>query len=321
MADSVIALPELACGVAGWSYDDWRDTVYRLPATEMRQPLLFEDSSAPAAGPAVHYASDPLAFLARFVDMVEVNSSFYRIPTPLATASWARKTSGQPRFFFTAKLFQAFTHESRRDLALAAQFRAAFAPLRDAGKLRALLAQFRYDAADTPDRRELLRWLAEQFAPFAHLVVEVRHGSWQTDEGSAFLRGLGVSVAVLDYPTSRDSFTAQRNLGAPEGYFRLHGRNYASWFAHEKAAHEPYNYDYTEPEITELADTARQLLPEVRSLTIVANNHYRGKGVSAALRLKSELLKQKVAVPPALLETYPNLRRIAAAAGLPDERR
>jgi uncharacterized protein YecE (DUF72 family) len=313
MADPVTALPELACGVAGWSYDDWRDTVYRLPTTDLRQPLLFDRPTTPAARPPARYAPDPLTFLAGFVDMVEVNSSFYRIPTATATASWARQVSGHPDFFFTAKLFQGFTHESRRDAALAAQFRTAFAPLQEAGRLRAVLAQFRYDAADTPDRRQLLRWLCEQFATLAHLVVEVRHSSWQTDSGSAFLRDLGVSVAVLDYPVGRDSFTAQRNLGAPEGYFRLHGRNYASWFAHEKAAHEPYNYDYSEPEITELANTARQLLPEVRSLTIVANNHYRGKGVSAALRLKSELLRQKVAVPPALLETYPNLQRIAAA--------
>jgi uncharacterized protein YecE (DUF72 family) len=313
MAGALTPIPVPACGVAGWSYDDWRDTVYRLPAPDSRQPLLFDSPLVtPASRPAAHYAPDPLTFLARFVDMVEVNSSFYRIPTATATASWAGKVSAQPQFFFTAKLFQDFTHQSRRDAALARCFRDAFAPLREAGRLRALLAQFRYDAADTPERRDLLRWLCDQFAALAHLVVEVRHGSWQTEEGSAFLRGLGVSIAVLDYPVSRDSFTAQRNLGAAEGYYRLHGRNYASWFAPEKAAHEPYNYDYSEAEIGELADTARQLLPEVRSLTIVANNHYRGKGVSAALRLKSELLKQKVAIPPALLETYPNLRRIAA---------
>jgi uncharacterized protein YecE (DUF72 family) len=315
MTETTTCGPDLACGVAGWSYDDWRDTVYRLPAPEAAQPLLFESApTTPVPRSAARYAADPLAFLARYVDMVEVNSSFYRIPTPTAAASWARRVADRPTFFFTAKLAQEFTHESRRDAALAAQFREAMAPLREAGRLRALLAQFRYDAADTPERRDLLRWLCEQFATVAHLVVEVRHASWQAEEGSSFLRELGVSVAVLDYPVGRDSFTARRNLGAPEAYFRLHGRNYTSWFARTKAAHEPYNYDYTEPEIGELADTARQLLPEVRSLTIVANNHYRGKGVSAALRLKSELLKQKVAVPPALLETYPNLRRIAAAA-------
>ncbi len=303
----------VACGVAGWSYEDWRDTVYRLPAATgvQRQPALFGGLPAAAEPPQSRYAPDPLAFLAGFVDMVEVNSSFYRIPAPAAAAAWARKTAPFRDFFFTAKLNQDFTHGGRRDRALARQFREAFQPLREAGRLRALLAQFRYDAADSAPLRDLLQWLRDEFEPFAHLVVEVRHASWQSDAGTAFLRSLGVSVAVLDYPIGRDAFTARSNLGAPEGYFRLHGRNYAGWFARRKEPHEPYNYDYTDAEITELAASARELLPQVRSLTIVANNHYRGKGLSAALRLKSELLRQKVPVPPALLETYPALQRIA----------
>jgi len=313
MPNTATTLPPVACGVAGWSYEDWRDTVYRLPSAPPRQPLLFDAAGSQAPPPAL-YAPDPLTFLAGYVDMVEVNSSFYRIPAATTTASWVRKTAHVPAFFFTAKLYQGFTHEGRRESALAAQFREAFAPLREAGRLRALLAQFRYDAADAPPTRDLLSWLAAEFAPFAHLVVEVRHSSWQAEPGLAFLRGLGVSIAVLDYPLGRDSFTARHNLGAPDGYFRLHGRNYHSWFAHEKEAHEPYNYDYSDAEIKELALTAEQMLPTVRSLTIVANNHYRGKGVSAALRLKSELLKQKLPVPPALLETYPNLKRIALAS-------
>lgn len=302
----------VACGVAGWSYEDWRDTVYRLPPEPARQPLLFADA-APTREPAPErYAADPLTFLAGYVDMVEVNSSFYRIPTPAAVASWARKVEPFPAFFFTAKLNQEFTHAGRRDPALATQFREALRPLCQAGRLRALLAQFRYDAADSAAMRDLLQWLRDEFEPLAHLVVEVRHASWQAEAGIEFLRRLGVSVAVLDYPVGRDAFTARNNLGAPDGYFRLHGRNYAGWFARQKEPHEPYNYDYSETEIHDLATTAEQILPQVRSLTIVANNHYRGKGVSAALRIKSELTRQKVPVPPALLETYPALKRIAA---------
>lgn len=311
MSNAATTSPPIACGVAGWSYEDWRDTVYRLPAVPCRQPLLFDVPGSRQAPSGPTYAADPLTFLAGYVDMVEVNSSFYRIPTAATVASWVGKTARQPEFFFTAKLYQGFTHEGRRDRALAAQFRQAFAPLREAGRLRALLAQFRYDAAATPAMRDLLRWLGDEFASWVHLVVEVRHASWQTDPGLEFLCGLGVSIAVLDYPVGRDSFTARRNLGAPEAYFRLHGRNYAAWFAHDKEAYEPYNYDYSDAEIGELARTAEAMLPHVRSLTIVANNHYRGKGVSAALRLKSELLRQKVPIPPALLESYPNLKRVA----------
>lgn len=313
MTTSPTARAPVACGVAGWSYPDWRETVYRQPPAPVRQPTLFD---LPAARPAAGRAPAPVApltYLAGFVDMVEVNSSFYRIPTPAVTAGWARQVAAVPGFFFTAKLHQAFTHEGRCEASLAAQFREALTPLREAGRLRALLAQFRYDAADTPSRRRDLSWMAAQFGALAPLVVEVRHVSWQSPSGVAFLRDLGVSIAVLDYPTARDSFTARDNLGAPAGYYRLHGRNYAAWFASRdgKAPHEPYDYNYSDAEIGELAETARALLPQVRSLTIVANNHYRGKGLSTALRLKSELSGQRVAVPPALLAAYPALERIA----------
>ncbi|MBN2451219.1 MAG: DUF72 domain-containing protein [Lentisphaeria bacterium] len=317
MAGTVQAGTELAFGVAGWSYPDWRDTVYRLPPS-VKQPSLFDGEVLPAAAPAKEsHAADPLAYLARFVDMIEVNSSFYLIPTPASVQSWVHRTAAKPGFFFTAKLFQDFTHRFRRDPDLARQFRAAFTPLREAGMLRGLLAQFRYDFRDDDESRRLLLWIRDAFADFAHLIVEVRHGYWEGDSAREFLRSLGVSVAVLDYPMARDSFRARANLGAAEGYFRLHGRNAEGWFASVKEPHEPYNYDYSDSEIGELAETARSLLPQVRSLTIVANNHYQGKGLSAALRLKSELLRQKVPVPPALLETYPALRRIAAAAPEP----
>ena len=259
--------PPIACGGA-WSYEDWRDTVYRLPAVPCRQPLLFDVPGSRQAPSGPTYAADPLTFLAGYVDMVEVNSSFYRIPTAATVASWVGKTARQPEFFFTAKLYQGFTHEGRRDRALAAQFRQAFAPLREAGRLRALLAQFRYDAAATPAMRDLLRWLGDEFASWVHLVVEVRHASWQTDPGLEFLCGLGVSIAVLDYPVGRDSFTARRNLGAPEAYFRLHGRNTAR-FAHDKEAYEPYNYDYSDEWRTG-AHRGSHAAP-TRSLTIVIN--------------------------------------------------
>lgn len=304
--------PALFVGVAGWSYADWNDTVYRLPAPPQRQLSLFAEAEfQPAAPSGPRCATDPLAFLARYVDMIEINSSFYRIPRPAAVEAWARKTAFNPAFFFTAKLHRDFTHAGSRDPALAHTFREAFAPLRDAGKLRGILAQFRYDVTDSPETRDHLCWLRDHFASLAPWIVEVRHVSWQREDALAFLRGLEATVAILDYPEGRNSFRITRNAGAPDAYFRLHGRNAAAWFAREKEPHEPYNHDYSDAELAEIGATARNVLPDVRSLTIVANNHYRGKAVSAALRLKSELLGQRVAVPPALLDTYPSLSRIS----------
>jgi len=311
---------EIAVGVAGWSYPDWRDTVYRLPAAGRgaAQPDLFGVSESPAVvhGRGAHtgHVVDELLFIMRYVDMVEINSTFYRIPTPGTAASWARKARTRPGFFFTAKLNREITHEFRRDPELAAQFRTGLEPLQAAGLLPMLLAQFRYDFKDGEEARKHLQWIHRQFAEFAHLVVEVRHLSWESLDALRFFKDLGMTVANLDYPTGRSSFNRYCCVTHPFGYLRLHGRNREAWFRKAEAPHEPYDYDYSDAEIGEIAERARMLGRRVQRLVIVANNHYRGKALSAALRLKAVLQRSKVPVPPALLETYPGLKRYALDA-------
>lgn len=295
-------------GVAGWSYEDWQDTVYRLPGPP-QQPSLFAEFAPEKPKP--RYAPDPLVFLLDYVDMIEINSSFYRIPSAKSTASWAQKVATHPDFFFTAKLYQDFTHRSLRDEGLAQRYVDAFLPLREAGLLRGLLAQFRYDFDDCFANRLLLEWMHLRFGEFAPLIVEVRHRSWQEPEALRFLLGLQTTVANLDYPTARDSFDLKTSAGGNSAYLRLHGRNYETRFASGLAPHETYNYNYSDAEIGELAEQGESLLGNVKTLTIVANNHYQGKAVSAAARLKAAMTRQRVPVPPALLETYPELRAIA----------
>src|SRR5512136_613141 len=58
---------KLWIGPSGWSYDDWYGIVY-----PQARPRGFK----------------PLKYLARYVPAVEVNSSFYRAPSPRMTATW-----------------------------------------------------------------------------------------------------------------------------------------------------------------------------------------------------------------------------------------
>ena len=174
-----------------------------------------------------------------------------------------------------------------------------------------LLAQFRYDFAENTDARQLIGWIHEQFAEFAPLVTEVRHKSWESSPSLSFFRDLGIAVANLDYPVGRDSFDLYRCITAPVSYLRLHGRNGQAWFRKCESASEPYNYDYSDEEVSSLTRRVQELAGSVQQLTIVANNHYRGKAVSAALRLKAAIERRDVPVPPALLETFPGLQRIA----------
>ena len=90
-------------GPAGWSYEDWKGVVY--PAGAGRK-------------------FDPLEYLARYFDVVEINSSFYHSPPAAWTRSWARRVEDHPRFRFTAKLWRGFTHE-RGEAPSAAYLRAS----------------------------------------------------------------------------------------------------------------------------------------------------------------------------------------------------
>jgi len=109
---------QVYCGIAGWSYPDWDGYVYP-PGTR-----------------------DKLGFISRYVDMIEINSSFYRPPNARTTISWVRKTEDLPGFFFTAKLNKAITHDGIIEESMVKAFHSGFEPLVKAGRLRQLLAQF-----------------------------------------------------------------------------------------------------------------------------------------------------------------------------------
>ena len=117
-------------GPAGWSYKDWAGQVYPKP-----QPRGF----------------DPLTYLARYFDAIEINSTFYRIPDAKMTQRWVERVDDHPDFRFTAKLWQGFTHEGTASAQDEAAFRHAMAPLHDAGRLGAVLLQFPYRFHHTPD--------------------------------------------------------------------------------------------------------------------------------------------------------------------------
>ena len=62
----------IAVGVAGWSYPDWEGYVY--PACD----------------------KDKLACVAPYLDMIEINSTFYRPPDARTVASWVERTADLP---------------------------------------------------------------------------------------------------------------------------------------------------------------------------------------------------------------------------------
>ena len=112
---------QIRVGPAGWSYADWNGIVYPKPMPR---------------------GVDRLEWMARWFDMLEVNSTYYRPATRSTAQSWASRTSDFPRFCFTVKLLKRFTHERTAAWTRAEsnEARVALDVLRDAGKLGAVLA-------------------------------------------------------------------------------------------------------------------------------------------------------------------------------------
>jgi len=273
-------------GIAGWSYADWKGIVYTSSAI------------------------DQLEYVSRFVDCMEINSTFYRPPAERNSESWLRRTAAKQEFFFTAKLHRDFTHEGKIDPAAVKQFHKGFEPLLKEGKLRHLLAQFRYDFSDAAQARRHLSKIVESFRDAFNITVELRHKSWENPDALSFLQGLSVAVCNLDYPTASNSFNMQQCTIGEHGYFRMHGRNSEKWFS-KAGRDETYDYYYNDDELSQIKKRIDGLVDAFKTLTVIANNHYRGAELANAIELKALISNRKQPVPAGLLKAYPDLARIA----------
>lgn len=276
----------IRAGVAGWSYDDWSGLVYPAGATSR---------------------FDRLAYLARFFDAIEINTSFYRIPSPRSSRSWAQRVAGRADFRFTVKLYQGFTHK-REELKGGEEeaFREMLEPLAEAGLLGAVLVQFPYSFHAEESSREVLESIFDAFRAYP-LVVEIRHADWGSEEFFAFLREWNVGFCNVDQPRVSRSIGPTEAATSEVGYVRLHGRNAANWFRKEPDAAGRYDYLYSEEELVGWIPRIRRVAEQTADVFVIANNHYRGKAPLAALTLLSLLRGEKVPVPAELVAAYPQI--------------
>jgi uncharacterized protein YecE (DUF72 family) len=301
--------PSVRVGTSGWNYPSgrgtWNGIFYPVPPRRRSRSAKF----------------DELGFYAEHFDTVEINSSFYGVPSAATARGWAERTP--TGFEFSLKLYQKFTHPemfhkstgkdpwelSARDVD---EFRTAIDPLASAGKLGALLAQFPASFKFEPDSREYLEWLLERFKDYP-VAVELRHSSWsdRTADTLQLLDGFGAAWTQIDEPKFR--FSIRQNL-LPNTrsfyYLRLHGRNAAQWWTH-KASEDRYDYLYSADELRPFAAAAASAAKQVRKAYLYTNNHFSAKSVANAAILKHELGQDLPGeYPPAFLERYPNLKGI-----------
>src|SRR5258708_1750005 len=297
-AESAAPAHILRVGPAGWSYPDWAGYVY-----PSRRAKGFHEAT----------------YLAEFFDTIEINTSFYQPLRPDHAAQWIDRVAANPRFVFTAKLWQRFTHDVRSVTSGSAAaderaVREGFDVLRAANRLGAVLLQFPFSFHRTSETVAYLAAVLKRFGDYP-LVVEVRHGSWDAPETLELLRTSGVSFCNIDQPIIGRSLGPSAQTTAAVGYVRLHGRRYDRWFSDDAIipAHERYNYLYSAEELAPWVNRVRKVTGQAGNTFVITNNHFQGKAVVNALQLISILKGSKVKVPDPLRRHYPQLEAIADA--------
>jgi uncharacterized protein YecE (DUF72 family) len=279
--------PVIRFGVAGWDYKDWWGPVYPI---------------SPPQG------FDPLAYLARYFDTIEINSTFYGAGSARTSVNWARRVHEHPQFRFTAKLWKRFTHDREEawNSDDVSQVRATLEPLAQEGRLGCVVAQFPWSFKRTPENEEWMDDLLRAFSGFP-LAVEVRHSSWNESTFYTALSEQGVGVVNIDQPLFRNSMKPGTTVTAPIGYVRLHGRNFENWFREEAQSHERYDYLYSAEELTGWLPRIHEIASRARETFVIANNHYLGKAPANAAMLRRLSGANEAVVPPDLEREYHNV--------------
>jgi len=241
----------LHVGCSGYSYEDWKGPFYS-PSTP---------------------SGKMLELYAKMFKTVELNFSYYSMPTARTTSSMVRRTPKD--FLFTIKAHGDFTHKRERTPEGIAQFKEGTAPLADANRLGALLFQFPYSFKNTPESRDYMRTLWDDFRPWP-LVVEFRHRSWMTDEVFDLLRGEKVGYCCVDEPALPNLPPGIVTATADPAYVRFHGRNKKDWW-NEESRYARYNYSYTQEELEEWVDRIHDLAKQATSTFVFFNNHVNGQ--------------------------------------------
>jgi len=236
---------EIRIGCSGWNYAAWRERIY------------------PKGLPP----KDWLAFYAGLFDTVEINNTFYRLPTISAVRGWV--DGSPPGFLFAVKMSRYVTHIKRLTNVETGipLFYGRIAPLAGSPKLGPVLWQFPPTFKRNDERLES----ALAALPAGRHCVEFREPSWYVDEVYELLRRHGVALVVPD--SSKYPFRALE-LTADWTFVRFH---YGS---------RGRNGNYSDREIREWAERIGGWRDSGIDVFAYYNNDWEGYAVHNGLRLR-----------------------------------
>jgi uncharacterized protein YecE (DUF72 family) len=263
-------------------------------------------------------ARERLPYYAERFEAVEVNSTHYALPDADTVARWAQVTP--ERFTFDLKVHRLLSRHAAdpdslpgdlRELApvnargrveltdqlereLARRLLDALSPLREAGKLGAVLIQLSPSFAPRNHRLDELDPLLSELAPVP-VAVELRHRGWVRDkrvkDTLGFLAEHGAAFVCVDAPDS-EHFMVMPALDAVTtgrlAYLRAHGRN-AEGYVSGRSVAERFGYVYEDDELEEIAARAGALAQEAERVHVMFNNNRSDDAPQAAQRMRALL--------------------------------
>jgi uncharacterized protein YecE (DUF72 family) len=226
----------------------------------------------------VSSAEARLRYYAERFDVVEVDSPFYRLPSPETTAKWAERTP--PDFVFHVKASAAMTgHEEAELEAAFREFREVFEPLEASGKMRGVLLQYHPRVKKSPEALEELTRVRGLLDPLVPLI-EFRHRSWVTEDELPdtlrFLERNGLAFVSVESPPTRAANVVPTIAAVthPVAYVRFHGRNWRTWnIRNAKSSAERFDHMYTDDELAEWVEPMERLAGEAEEVYALMNNN------------------------------------------------
>lgn len=259
-------------GTSGFHFKDWKGRVY--PANIQNKDML-------------PFYEKELGF-----NTLEVNYTYYQLPSQKTSASMVKKTSD--RFELVVRSHKEMTHEIWEDKTrkkitdnadVFAKFKEGITPMMESGKLGCVLIQFPSFFWPKKDNFDYMKLCLERLEGIP-LVMEFRNKSWVRDSTFSFLQENNLGFCVVDEPQIPRLMPLVPQSTSNMAYMRLHGRN-TDWF--NASREERYNYLYSEDEL-------RSFLPHVKSISknkvktfMFFNNCHAGFAVKNGLMMKNIL--------------------------------
>lgn len=248
-------------------------------------------------GSLLHQDELTLSEYASVLPIVEINTTFYGIRSKAAAQDWLKQTPDT--FKFIIKAYQGITRQRSWEDSYASEkemYQAFFdflQPLRDSGRLAAILFQFPSFFDCTEEHIVYLRKLRKIF-PDDMMAIELRNTSWYDADMLpfllAFMRKEKMSLVIVDQPqVAIHSVPFVPEVTNPEFvYVRLHGRNKGNWLDKSPDWRKKRNlYRYSADELAELAAVIRSL--NGRETAVIFNNNSAGDAADNAMMLKDHL--------------------------------